>query len=114
MCKYKLFHTLFHHGLLQDVEYSSLWNLFHEKITEMETRRRAARCQGKGGGGRNVSVTIKCNTRDPCGDGNAYLDLINVHILVMIVIALQDVTTGGTGLRYRGSLCYFIQLHINF
>lgn len=34
--------------------------------------------RGKGGGGRNVSVTIKCNTRDPCGDGNAYLDLISL------------------------------------
>ena len=84
MCKYILFHTLFHPGLLQDVEYSSLWKLFHEKITEMETRRWAARCQGKGGGRRDVSGTIKGKTRDPCGDGNAYLDLINVLILVMI------------------------------
>ena len=47
-------------------------------------------CQvlGKGGGRKDMSVTIKGNTRDPCGDGNAYLDLINVHVLVMILLQL--------------------------
>ena len=45
-------------------------------------------CQvlGKGGGRKDMSVTIKGNTRDPCGDGNAYLDLITVHVLVMILL----------------------------